>query len=886
MRKLMKATVVMAVALLSLLATGMLMGVVFGDKIKQLAINELNKRLATEVAVNGSIDFSVLSNFPSASITFHEVTLKESLPAKEDLLRCDKISLLFNIWDIFKGEYSMKKVIVANGFLHLLITEEGNSNYNIFKDAGNASANDFSIKVEEAIFTNVLLQYDDNRSNRHFVFDISQSVLSGDFTSDDFLLSIQTDFISQHCNIDNIDYLPNRKIGINAVLQVDLASGSYLINETSVEIESNRFELSGKITNHAAGNETDLNFSGTQLKLEELATLLPEKYAARIAHFKSAGTIKMEGKIKGLVSEQTEPHVEITFGVSEGTFSHDKMKEPIKRVNLEGTFSNGASNSMATSTFRLHNFSASFDENIVKGMVLLRNFNDPYLEMNLDGEVNLELIKPLFPSTYINELKGSLTFRQFYFKGAVKELTQTKQMENLDAGGSFSLADVTIATNKTTYDQLLGKFDIRNNQIIINQLSFNARESDLNFTGSINNFIPYLLGSLNDSIKHKHKIGLDILLTSRSLSWFDLVGETVHASQPADEPAPDYYAIPSLFYLFTGSVSGKIEKFQYDRFNAEDVHGNILFLGNTIYFNDFGMNAEKGSVVANGKLDIANMKRNRLEMTASLDKLDITQLFYEFNNFGQTTLTDKNLKGLITSSLALEATWDEKIFNKSKLYAIADVTIDNGELNNFDPMLALARFVKLSELKNIRFSKLQNQVEIRNQKIFIPQMQIFTNALNLQLSGTHSFENIIDYKIQLNLLKLLTAKFEKSSGSNAQFDKSTEGFLNLYLTMTGPADSPLIRYDKKAVKEKIAEDLKQEKNELKAVLKKEFDQQAQDQQQIKDWQPGEKIQYMEFDQDSVEEEEQENKPTLTKQEQQKELENFKHLFKPKDPVPK
>lgn len=201
-------------------------------------------------------------------------------------------------------------------------------------------------------------------------------------------------------------------------------------------------------------------------------------------------------------------------------------------------------------------------------------------------------------------------------------------------------------------------------------------------------------------------------------------------------------------------------------------------------------------------------------------------------------------------------------------------------------MLALARFVKMSELKNIRFSKLQNQLEIRNQKIYIPQMQIFTNALNLQLSGTHSFENIIDYKIQLNLLKLLTAKFEKSSGSTVQFDKSTEGFLNLYLTMTGPADSPLIRYDKKAVKEKIAGDLKQEKNELKAVLKKEFDQQAQDQQQIKDWQPGEQIQYMEFDEDSIQQEEQDNKPTITKQDQQKELENFKQLFKPKDPAPK
>ncbi|MEO6168656.1 MAG: AsmA-like C-terminal region-containing protein, partial [Chitinophagales bacterium] len=225
--------------------------------------------------------------------------------------------------------------------------------------------------------------------------------------------------------------------------------------------------------------------------------------------------------------------------------------------------------------------------------------------------------------------------------------------------------------------------------------------------------------------------------------------------------------------------------------------------------------------------------------------------------------------------------------NKSKLYAIADVIVDNGELNNFDPMKALAKFVKISELQNIRFSKLQNQVEIKNQKIYIPQMQIYTNALNVQLSGTHSFQNIIDYKIQINLLKLLTSKFEKSSGYAVESDKTTEGFLNLYLTMTGPADNPVIKYDKKAVKEKIAADLKKEKNELKKVLDKEFYNQEKDQEEIKDWKAPEEIQYMEFEEDTLQSsDEEEDKPSITKEKQQKELDNFKNIFKPKDPPPK
>ena len=139
-------------------------------------------------------------------------------------------------------------------------------------------------------------------------------------------------------------------------------------------------------------------------------------------------------------------------------------------------------------------------------------------------------------------------------------------------------------------------------------------------------------------------------------------------------------------------------------------------------------------------------------------------------------------------------------------------------------MLALAAFAKMNELRNIHFSKMQNQVEIKNERVFIPAMQIFSNALNVQLSGSHGFDNMIDYKVQLNLLRLLTNKFRRADYDVDAADQTTEGFLNLYLSMTGPASNPLIKYDKQAVKKKIATDLAQEKNTLKDALRKEFNQ--------------------------------------------------------------
>src|SRR5947207_933473 len=73
----------------------------WGSKIKTFAVTELNKQLATEVKVNGAITFSLFSNFPSAAISFNDVVIKETLPEKNDFLSCKKISLLFNIWNLF-----------------------------------------------------------------------------------------------------------------------------------------------------------------------------------------------------------------------------------------------------------------------------------------------------------------------------------------------------------------------------------------------------------------------------------------------------------------------------------------------------------------------------------------------------------------------------------------------------------------------------------------------------------------------------------------------------------------------------------------------------------------------------------------------------------------
>jgi hypothetical protein len=88
-------------------------------------------------------------------------------------------------------------------------------------------------------------------------------------------------------------------------------------------------------------------------------------------------------------------------------------------------------------------------------------------------------------------------------------------------------------------------------------------------------------------------------------------------------------------------------------------------------------------------------------------------------------------------------------------------------------------------LKQIRFHNLSNEFEIYRQTIHIPTMFIQTNAVNLQISGQHAFNQEMDYNIVLNAGQVLMSRFKLFNPSlEAQPDKRN-GLFNLYYNING-----------------------------------------------------------------------------------------------------
>ena len=118
----------------------------------------------------------------------------------------------------------------------------------------------------------------------------------------------------------------------------------------------------------------------------------------------------------------------------------------------------------------------------------------------------------------------------------------------------------------------------------------------------------------------------------------------------------------------------------------------------------------------------------------------------------------------------------------------------------FKPLESLSNYVSLEDLKEVKFSTLENTIEIDNKVITIPTMEIKSSALSVFISGTHTFEQEINYRIKLLLSELMSTKFRKK---NTQIKKTEFGeveengkiFNTVYFKMTGNADDPNISFD-------------------------------------------------------------------------------------------
>ena len=163
-----------------------------------------------------------------------------------------------------------------------------------------------------------------------------------------------------------------------------------------------------------------------------------------------------------------------------------------------------------------------------------------------------------------------------------------------------------------------------------------------------------------------------------------------------------------------------------------------------------------------------------------------------------------------------------------------DLKVYNGHLKNVDSFDAIIESMRTNtgklligkknidqlekKLKDISFETLENSIIIRNGGLEIPKMHIASSALDMDLAGTHDFDNNIDYRFGFRFRDLLIQERDVAFGEVVDDETSIRIFMRMY----GTLDKPLIEWDKTAKKEQGKQNREQAVSDSKGILKAEF----------------------------------------------------------------
>ena len=174
----------------------------------------------------------------------------------------------------------------------------------------------------------------------------------------------------------------------------------------------------------------------------------------------------------------------------------------------------------------------------------------------------------------------------------------------------------------------------------------------------------------------------------------------------------------------------------------------------------------------------------------------------------------------IDLKLSFDQNW---VFIPNSMWMKSDLLIENGELNDYKPLESLETFAAKEDLKNVQFSTLQNTINIENSRIYIPQMHIASNALNLDVEGIHYFNSNIDYSIRLELTKVLSGGKKPKSGGYDDFvsieDRPSDVFI--WVKVGCNVENPCTGLDLSKMKDSMKKGFKSQGQELKDLMKKD-----------------------------------------------------------------
>lgn len=659
------------------------------EKIKQVAIKEINKSLLTEVMVK-EIDVEFFSSFPMVSVVFSDVVINDVLDSlKQDkFVAVKELGVRFNLFDILSGHYIAKKIFVENGQVNLRINSQGESNYVFWKQSEEKSTDsDFAFALNSVEFKDIEFSFRNDISRLFLKARADEVSAKGDFSSKFQDLDLKADLILEAFAFDELKISNPQSLTCEIKAYNNTDKGMLSIKKAELYLGKMLFDLAGA---YSYNNQStiDLALVGKQIDLKEVVSILGLNSKDILKGFQSEGIVNFALTLKGELSKSTLPEINANFDIVKGVLRNKKLNVNCQNITLKGSYSNGENRNSKTSQLKIDNFSLKLNNGFFEGRLLVSDFSDIKIDAEVKTNLMLEDIKPFLKQDSLQVLKGNISAN-------LKIKTKIQDFNSLICSGkakikNFGFKDLRLPL--VVVDNMSCDITFDTKKILIEQLSalFNSERLKAS------------------AIIQDKKIKADVDLNRYKFN--DLVLQNIKGKL---EYSNNVVSTNDLkFDVFQGGVSTKDCKLIFGEkenvLNANCQVKNIDIKQTFKTLKNFSQN-----VITDKNLDGTLSANGRLNLYFDKD----------FN-----FLSDKSS------------------FN-------INYSISKGRLKDFSLMKKLSLFVEEEALKDVRFENIESSLQLNNSSLNFEPIRVKTNVVDFECFGKHDLDNKIDYQFAINLLR-------------------------------------------------------------------------------------------------------------------------------------
>ena len=789
------------------------------DKVGFIILRSLNKNLSTKLDV-GSYRLSFLRKFPRASLELKDVLVHSSPDFNshafkgintDTLLAARFVSVEFKITDIIKGIYTIDRIGARSGKANFFTDTTGHVNYNIYLKNNSAGGVETLIDLKRIEISDIDAYY--NSLSAHIIIagPIQKGKLKSRITGSNIDFNGGTEIQIKRFQLYN--FCTDKSIP--ARLDMDLLSSKSGIRfrKGTLYIDNYNMEIEGSVS---SDNFLDLNLTGHNLDIALIRKYLPEKYLKLVSDYDPSGIIIASSKIKGFLTRKSNPHIEINCQLKNGKIAYRKSNLTFKNLSFAGYLTNGSKNCYATSSVSITGFKGKLGSSDYTGEVTLKDFNNPSLDLSLKGRVFPGELKEFFDIKDISRAEGSfdLDLKLINSSWSKKDFSLNGFIDlKPEANLTFNSLTLGFQNDKTLFTGVKGALIIQNT-IRAKNVQFNYKEQNIKIDGEFRNLAEWISGR---AVK---------MSATADVTFDRLIPEAFFKETSVSEKAAKNQKAVNFPGDLLLNINFKIDSLTYKTFSSSKITGVLNYRPKVLTFKSINMNSLNGLISGNCFLSQNNNQGIVAKGSFLVTNIDVNKAFTTFHNFGQSFLKAENIKGTLSGTLSLLFPLDSLLNFKIKtLTAEGNYHLVNGALINFDPVKQLSSFIALSELENISFEQLDNDFFIKNNFIYVPQMEIKSSAADLSVNGKHSFDNDYEYHVKILLSEILSRKRSKNKSNITEFGVVEDdglGRTSLLLKIIGKGEEAKVGYDVKAASTEVKNNFKKEKQTLKTILNQEY----------------------------------------------------------------